>query len=53
MNVNREMEVFGDRLKREIPSPKGTVRPHFWFRKFLSDRAIEGGKYEVKKSLEA
>ena len=53
MDVSREIEVSGDRLKREIPSPKDRVKPLFWTSKFLSDRVIEGGKYELKRILEA
>ena len=53
MDVNREVEVSGDRLKREIPSPKGRVKPLFWTSKLLSDRVIEGEKYELKRILEA
>ena len=51
--VNREIEVSGDRLKREVPYPKGRVKPLFWTSKFLSDRVIEGGKYKLKRILEA
>ena len=51
--VNREFEVSGDRLKREIPSPKGRVKPLFWTSKFSSVRVTEGRKYELKKILEA
>ena len=53
VDVSREIEVSGDRLKREIPSPKDRVKPVFWTSKFLSDRVIEGGKYELKRILEA
>ena len=34
VDVNREMEVSGARLKREIPSPKGRVNPLLWTSKF-------------------
>ena len=51
VDVNREIEVSGDRLKREVPSPKGRVKPLFWTPKILPDRVIEGGKYELKKIL--
>ena len=53
MDVSREIDVSGDRLKREIPSPKDRVKPLFWTSKFLSDRVIEGGKYELKRIVEA
>ena len=49
----QENQVSGDRLKREIPSPKGRVKPLFWTSKILSDRVIEGRKYELKKILKA
>ena len=29
VDVNRELEVSGDTLKLEIPSPKGRVKPLF------------------------
>ena len=53
MDVNKEIEVSGDRLKGEIPSPKGRVKPLFWTSKFLSAWVIKGGKYELKRILEA
>ena len=53
MDVNREIEVYGDRLKREIPSPKGRGKLPFWTSRFLSDRVIEGGKYKLKRILDA
>ena len=53
MDVSREIDVSGDRLKREIPSPKDRVKPLFWTAKHLSDRVIEGGKYELKRIVEA
>ena len=53
VDVNREIKVSGDRLKREIPSPKERVKPLSLTSKFLSDRIIEGGKYKLKKMLEA
>ena len=53
VDVSREIDVSGDRLKREIPSPKDRVKPLFWTSKFLSDRVIEGRKYELKRILEA
>ena len=53
VDVNRELHVSGDRLQRGIPSPKGRVQPLFLTSKFLADRVIEGGKYELKKILGA
>ena len=53
MDVNREIEVSGNRLNTEFPSPKGRVKPLFWTSKFLSHRVINGGNYELKKILEA
>ena len=53
MDVSREIDVSGDRLKREIPSPKDRDKPLFWTAKHLSDRVIEGGKYELKRIVEA
>ena len=48
MDVNREAEVSGDRLKPEISSSKGRVKSLFWTSKWLSERKIEGGNYEVE-----
>ena len=53
VDFNREIEVSGDRVKREIPSPKGRVKPLFCTSKLLSNRVIEGGKYQLKKILQA
>ena len=44
--VKWELEVSGDRLKPEIPSPKGRVKPLFWTSQWLSERRIEGGNYK-------
>ena len=52
VDVNRELEVSGDRLKPEIPSPKGRVKPLFWTSKWLSERRIEGGNYEVERLVD-
>ena len=52
MDVNRDLEVSGDRLKPEIPSPKGRVKPLFWTSKWLSERRIEGGNYEVESLVD-
>ena len=49
VDVNRELEVSGDRPKPESPSPKGRVKPLFWTSKWLSQRRIEGGNYEVER----
>ena len=52
VDVNRELEVSGDRLKPEIPSPKGRVKPLFLTSKWLSERRIEGGNYEVERLVD-
>ena len=52
VDVNRQLEVGGDRLKPEIPSPKGRVKPLFWTSKWLSERRIEGGNYEVERLVD-
>ena len=52
VDVNCEMEVSEDRLKREIPSPKGRVKPVFWTSKWLSERRIEGGSSEVERLVD-
>ena len=33
--------------------PRGRVKPRLWTSKLLSDRVIEGGKYELKRILGA
>ena len=48
VDANQELEVSGDRLKPEFPSPKSRVKPLFWTSKWLSERRIEGGNYEVE-----
>ena len=53
VDVNREIEVSGDRLRPEIPSPKNRVKPLYWTSKLLADRAIEGGKYDLERVPEA
>ena len=52
VDVNRELEVSRDRLKPEILSPKGRVKPLFWTSKWLSERRIEGGNYEVERLVD-
>ena len=53
LDMNRKIGFLGDSLKTEIRSPKGRVKPLSSNSKFISDRVIEGGKYELKKILEA
>ena len=36
VDVNRELEVSGDRLKSDTPTPKGRVKRLFWTFKWLS-----------------
>ena len=52
VDVNRGLEVSGHRLKPEIPSEKGRVKPLFWTSKWLSERRIEGGNYEVERLVD-
>ena len=52
VDVNREIVVSNDRLMREIRPPKGRVKRLSSTSKFLSDRVIEGGQYELKQILE-
>ena len=44
--------MSGDRPKPEIPSRKGRVKPLFWTSKWLSERRIEGGNYEVERLVD-
>ena len=48
VDVNRELDVSGDRLKPEIPNPKGRVKPLFPTSKWLSGHRIQDGIYEVE-----
>ena len=49
VDVNREIEVSGDRLKRGIPPAKGRVKPLFWTSKILSDRVITRAEVRTKE----
>ena len=51
--VNREIEVTSDRLKPEVPSLKNMVKPLYWTFTSFADQAIEGGKYDLERVLEA
>ena len=53
VDVNRPLEVSGDRLKPEIPDPKGRPKPLYWTAQFVANRAIEDAKYDLEKLLEA
>ena len=53
VDVNREMQVLGNRLQRHIPFPKKRVKPLYRTLIFLGDRVIDGGKCKLKKILEA
>ena len=52
VDVNRGLEVSGDRLRPDNPSRKGRVRPLFWTSKQLSDRRIKTGNYEVERLVD-
>ena len=39
--------------RERSPPPRDRVKPLFWTAKHLSDRVIEGGKYELKRIVEA
>ena len=52
VDVNCELEASRDRLKPEISSPKGRVKPLFWTSKWLSERRIEGCNYEVERLVD-
>ena len=53
VDVNREIEVSGNLLKPEIPSPKNRVKPLYWTFKLLPDWGSERGKYDLERVLEA
>ena len=52
VDVNRELEVSRDRLNPEIPGPKGRVKPLFRTTKWLSERRIEVGNYELERLVD-
>ena len=52
VDVNRELEVSGDRLKPVILYLKGKVKPLFSTSKWLSERRMEGGNYEVENLVD-
>ena len=39
--------------RERSPPPRIELNPFFWTAKHLSDRVIEGGKYELKRIVEA
>ena len=52
VDVNQELEVSGYRLKPEIPSPKGRIKPLFSTSKWLCEPRIESGNYEVERLID-
>ena len=49
VDVSREIEVSGNRLKREIPSPKGRVKPLFWTSIFYRIGSSKGGSTNSRR----
>ena len=48
----RHQEVHRDRLKAEVPCPKGRFKPLYWTSKYLSDRKMVTRSFELEKILE-
>ena len=49
---SRHQEVHCDRLKAEVPRPKGSYKPPYWTSKYLSDRKMATSSFEVEKILD-
>ena len=48
----RHQEVHRDRLKAEVPCPKGRFKPLYWTSKYLSDRKMVTSSFELEKILD-
>ena len=48
----RRQEVDRDRLKAEVPCPKGNCKPPYWTSKYLSDRKMVTSSFELEKILD-
>ena len=48
----RHQEVHRDRLKAEVPCPEGKFKPLYWTSKYLSDRKMVTGSFELEKILD-
>ena len=48
----RHQEVHRDRLKAEVPCPKGRFKPLYWTSKYVSDRKMVTSSFELEKILE-
>ena len=48
----RHQEVHRDRLKAEVPCPKGRFKPLCWTSKYLSDRKMVTSSFELEKILD-
>ena len=48
----RHQEVHRDRLKAEVPCPKGNYKPLYWTSKYLSDRKMATSSFESEKILD-
>ena len=48
----RHREVHRDRLKAEVPCPKGNYKPLYWTSKYLSDRKMATSSFELEKILD-
>ena len=48
----RHQEVYRDRLKAEVPCPKGNYKPLYWTSKHLSDRKMVTSSFELEKIID-
>ena len=48
----RLQEVHRDRLKAEVPCPKGKFKQLYWTSKYLSDRKMVTSSFELEKILD-
>ena len=48
----RHQEVHRDRWKAQVTCPKGNYKPLHWISKYLSDRKMATGSFELQKTLD-
>ena len=52
MEPGRHQEVHRDRLKAEVPGPKGTYKPLYWSSKYLTDGKMATNSFELEEILD-
>ena len=48
----RHQEVHRNRLKAQVPCPKGSYKPLYWTSKYPSDRKMATSSFELEKILD-